>query len=56
MDSKTNENETDILPDYIKAIFDAVEKANEEMHKYGATLHWRLKIAPYHPVITRRFE
>jgi hypothetical protein len=37
-------------PDYLKEIFEAIEKANREMNKYGVTLQWEFKIAPYLPV------
>jgi hypothetical protein len=34
-------------PDYLKEVFEAIEKANREMKKYGVTLIWKFKITPY---------
>jgi hypothetical protein len=39
--------------DYLKAVFEAIEKANVEMNKYGVTLSWEFKITPYYPPVKR---
>jgi hypothetical protein len=43
-------------PDYLKTVFEALEKANQEMNKYGVTLQWEFKIAPYYPPVTKNLN
>jgi hypothetical protein len=47
-----NEEDTK-QPDYIKTIFEAIEKANLEMNKYGVNLNWEFTIGPYYPMVTK---
>jgi hypothetical protein len=46
------ENDTK-KPDYLKPVFEAIEKANLEMKKYGAALSWEFKITPYYPPVKK---
>jgi hypothetical protein len=50
------EKETKEQPDYLKAVFEAIEKADREMNKYGVTLDWEFKIAPYYPPVTKNLN
>ena len=49
-----NMNEQDKLqPDYLREIFEAIAKADQEMSKYGIYLSWTFKLLPYPTMVTK---